>query len=50
VENFLVGAEGHDWIDRKKLSDEDRESLEGEINYEELEKAMKTSNIKRLVI
>ena len=34
-----------DWVQGKKLNNEERDSLEGEVTLEELEKALKSSNL-----
>ncbi len=47
IEDFLQGG-GRDegWVEGRKLTDDERDSLEGEVTMMELEKALETSNLK----
>ncbi len=47
IEEFLHGDGLHeDWVEDRKLSEEEKMSLEGEITEAELDKALETSNLK----
>ncbi len=47
IEDFLHGG-GRDegWVEGRKLTEDERDSLEGEVTMVELEKALETSNLK----
>jgi exonuclease III len=47
IEDFLHGG-GQDegWVEGRKLTEEERDSLEGEVTLVELERALETSNLK----
>jgi hypothetical protein len=46
IEEFLtLETSGEDWVNNRKLTEEERDQLEGEITEHELDEALKTSNM-----